>query len=70
MHDEDAKVTWELFCVYCEKFSKVIPTTFLLGFYVTQVGRHSNCQTIHSILGELSKIHQTISLESIKKNKC
>jgi len=37
MHDEDAKVTWELFCVYCEKFSKVIPTTFLLGFYVTQV---------------------------------
>jgi len=34
---EDAKVGYELFCVYCEKFSKVIPISFLLGFYVTQV---------------------------------
>ncbi len=64
MHDEDAKVNWELFCVYCEKFSKVIPTTFLLGFYVTQVGIATAKLYIHSILGELSKIHQTISLEN------
>eukprot|EP00092_Neocalanus_flemingeri_P007373 GFUD01007960.1.p1 GENE.GFUD01007960.1~~GFUD01007960.1.p1 ORF type:complete len:548 (-),score=81.86 GFUD01007960.1:485-2128(-) len=34
---EDSKVAYELFCVYCEKFSKVIPISFLLGFYVTQV---------------------------------
>jgi len=34
---EEAKVGYELFCVYCEKFSKVIPISFLLGFYVTQV---------------------------------
>jgi len=34
---EDSKVAYELFCVYCEKFSKVIPISFLLGFYVSQV---------------------------------
>jgi len=34
---EESKVVWELFCIYCEKFSKVIPISFLLGFYVTQV---------------------------------
>lgn len=34
---EDNKIQYELFCVYCEKFSKTIPISFLLGFYVTQV---------------------------------
>jgi len=34
---EDRKIQYELFCVYCEKFSKTIPISFLLGFYVTQV---------------------------------
>lgn len=34
---EDHKIQYELFCVYCDKFSKVIPISFLLGFYVTQV---------------------------------
>merc|ERR1712055_1173870 len=31
------KVVYELFCVYCKKYSERIPITFLLGFYVTQV---------------------------------
>jgi len=35
--NEYHKVRYELFCVYCDKFSKGIPITFLLGFYVTQV---------------------------------
>jgi len=35
--DESHKIVYELFCIYCEKFSKVIPISFLLGFYVTQV---------------------------------
>jgi len=34
---EDHKIKYELFCVYCERFSRVIPISFLLGFYVTQV---------------------------------
>jgi len=34
---EDHKIKYELFCVYCERFSGVIPISFLLGFYVTQV---------------------------------
>jgi len=34
---EDYKIKYELFCVYCERFSGVIPISFLLGFYVTQV---------------------------------
>jgi len=34
---EDSKVVYELFCVYCKKYSERIPITFLLGFYVTQV---------------------------------
>jgi len=35
--DDTHKVVYELFCIYCERFSKVIPISFLLGFYVTQV---------------------------------
>ena len=31
------KETFELFCVYCERFSGKIPITFLTGFYVSQV---------------------------------
>ena len=41
---EDSKVVYELFCVYCKKYSERIPITFLLGFYVTQV---SNSKTKH-----------------------
>ena len=31
------KETFELFCVYCEVFGGLIPTTFLIAFYVSQV---------------------------------
>ena len=51
---EEHKIRYELFCVYCERFSGVrhinmsmvygyekylqlVPISFLLGFYVTQV---------------------------------
>jgi len=34
---EDYKIKYELFCVYCERFSGLVPISFLLGFYVTQV---------------------------------
>jgi len=34
---EESKTSYELFCVYCSKFSDRIPVGFLLGFYVTQV---------------------------------
>ena len=39
---EDSKVVYELFCVYCKKYSERIPITFLLGFYVTQVSNSSS----------------------------
>ena len=38
---EEHKVVYELFCVYCKKYCERIPITFLLGFYVTQVVKHS-----------------------------
>jgi len=37
IENEASKTSYELFCVYCAKFSSRIPVGFLLGFYVTQV---------------------------------
>ena len=31
------KQTFEMFCIYCERFSGLIPISFLTGFYVSQV---------------------------------
>ena len=35
--DEDSKRLFENLCVYCSRWSKLIPLSFLLGFYVSQV---------------------------------
>ena len=34
---EDASQKFEMFCVFCQRFRKSIPVTFLTGFYVSQV---------------------------------
>ena len=36
-HDPKAKQLFEMICVYAERFSRMIPITFLTGFYVSQV---------------------------------
>ena len=36
--DETAKLNFERLCVYCESSIGFIPLSFILGFYVTQVG--------------------------------
>ena len=36
-HEIKARQTFEVICVYAEKFSRLIPITFLTGFYVSQV---------------------------------
>ena len=36
-HIPKARQTFELFCIFCDRFSTLIPITFLTGFYVTQV---------------------------------
>ena len=35
--DPQARQFFELLCIYAERFSAMIPITFLTGFYVTQV---------------------------------
>ena len=34
---EDASQKFEMFCIFCQRFRKSIPVTFLTGFYVSQV---------------------------------
>ena len=36
-HDPKARQIFEIICVYAERFSGMIPITFLTGFYVSQV---------------------------------
>ena len=37
IHDERSRQTFELICIYAEKFSRALPISFLVGFYVSQV---------------------------------
>ena len=35
--DEQAKQTFERFCVFCNDYQVFLPLEFILGFYITQV---------------------------------
>ena len=35
--DEQAKQTFERFCVFCDNYQVFLPLEFILGFYITQV---------------------------------
>ena len=37
IHDAKSRQTFELMCIYAEKFSRSLPISFLVGFYVSQV---------------------------------
>jgi len=37
IHDAKSRQTFELTCIYAEKFSRSLPISFLVGFYVSQV---------------------------------
>ena len=39
IHHETAKELFEILCIYCSRFRGMIPLTFLIGFYVSEVVR-------------------------------
>ena len=35
--DAKNREVFELLCIYCSRFSELVPLTFLIGFYVSEV---------------------------------
>ena len=69
---EDSKVVYELFCVYCKKYSERIPITFLLGFYVTQVSnsRITNYDNLYTVSGCNLQFSITMTRKRNKATRC